>query len=129
MSIFWVKQPCRFVIFLLNLVGARLANTLQMQSLDNIYLKMYPDLERAALTNLHHEETPATEPAREISREVAHELNNVFTIIRGYAERLLSKNADNAVLKSDLQVICDNARRAENVVRQASRGQRNRQSK
>jgi signal transduction histidine kinase len=100
-----------------------------MQSLDNIYLKMYPDMEPAALNNLHHEQAPSAEPPREISREVAHELNNVFTIIRGYAERLLLKNADNPVLKPDLQVICDNARRAENVVRQAARGQRNRQAK
>jgi signal transduction histidine kinase len=100
-----------------------------MQSLDNIYLKMYPDLEPSALTHLHHEERPSAEPPREMSREVAHELNNVLTIIRGYTERLLLKNNDNPVLQADLQLICDNARRAENVVRQASRGQRNRQAK
>jgi len=95
-----------------------------MQSLDNIYLKMYPGLEPSALSNLHHEEVPPAEPPREISSEVAHELNNVLTIIRGYTERLLLKNADNPAILSDLQLICDNARRAENVVRQAARGQR-----
>lgn len=97
-----------------------------MQSLDNIYLKMYPGLDPSTLSHLHHEEAPAELP-REISREVAHELNNVLTIIRGYTERLLLKSTDNPSLQADLQLICDNARRAENVVRQAARGQRNRQ--
>lgn len=96
-----------------------------MQSLDNIYLKMYPTLESSALATLHHNDPPPAEPQREISREVAHELNNVLTIVRGYAERLLTKHADNAALRTDLQLICDNARRAENVIRHAARGTRN----
>jgi signal transduction histidine kinase len=96
-----------------------------MQSLDNIYLKLYPTLEASSLAQLH-ENPPPPEPQREISRDVAHELNNVLTIIRGYTERLLFKNAENPALRADLQLICDNAKRAENVIRQAARGQRNR---
>jgi signal transduction histidine kinase len=95
-----------------------------MQSLDNIYMKMYPGLEPSALSNLHHDDAPPAEPQREISSEVAHELNNVLTIVRGYTERLVLKNPDNPSLQADLQLILDNARRAENVVRQAARGQR-----
>jgi signal transduction histidine kinase len=95
-----------------------------MQSLDTLYLKMYPTLERSALAGLHHEDKPPAESQREISREVAHELNNVLTIVRGYSERLLMKHADNPVLRADLQLICDNAKRAENVIRQAARGTR-----
>ena len=99
-----------------------------MQSLDNIYLKMYPGLEPSSLSHLHHVE-PAPEPApaepqREISREVAHELNNILTIIRGYTERQLVKNDGNPAITNDLQVVCDNARRAENVIRQAAKGLR-----
>src|SRR6202012_1427844 len=97
-----------------------------MQSLDNIYLKLYPTLESSALATLQSTEPAPAEPQREISREVAHELNNVLTIVRGYTERLLAKHADNAALRTDLQLICDNARRAENVIRQAARGTRNR---
>jgi signal transduction histidine kinase len=100
-----------------------------MQSLDNIYLKMYPGLDPVALSHLHHEDVQPAEPPREISREVAHELNNVLTIIRGYTERLLLKNVDNPAMLAELQLVCDNARRAENIVRQAARGQRNRPAK
>lgn len=79
---------------------------------------MVPTLEPATLAQLHHE--PPSEPQRQISREVAHELNNILTVIQGYADRLMLKHGDNAALRPELQVISDNARRAVNVVRQAS---------
>jgi signal transduction histidine kinase len=100
-----------------------------MQSLDTIYLKMAPGLEPSTLSKLHPTEATPGEPPREISREVAHELNNVLTIIRGYAERLLLKHAENPAFLPDLKLICDNARRAEVVIRQAARGERNRPPK
>ncbi len=56
----------------------------------------------------------------QIGGDVAHELNNIITIIRGYAERMLIKHGENGMLRPDLQVLTDNARRAEKVVRQAS---------
>jgi signal transduction histidine kinase len=96
-----------------------------MQSLENIYMKMAPELEASSLSNLHPAPAAPAEGPREISREVAHELNNVLTIIRGYTERLLMKNADNPAFLPDLKLISENARRAEIVIRQAARGQRN----
>jgi signal transduction histidine kinase len=90
-----------------------------MSSLDNIYQKMVPTLEPATLAQLHHDQPPA-EPPRQISREVAHELNNILTIVQGYAERMLLKHGDNPALRPELQLISDNARRAVFVVRQAS---------
>jgi signal transduction histidine kinase len=90
-----------------------------MSSLDNIYQKMVPTLEPAALAQLH-QQSPNPEPERKIAREVAHELNNVLTIIQGYADRMLLKHGDNSALRPDLQLISDNARRAVNVVRQAN---------
>jgi len=90
-----------------------------MSSLDNIYQKMVPTLEPATLAHLHHE-SPDSEPQRKISRDVAHELNNVLTVIQGYADRMLLKHGDNPALRSELQLISDNARRAVNVVRQAN---------
>ena len=89
-----------------------------MSSLDHIYQKMVPTLEPATLAQLHHE--PPAEPPRQISREVAHELNNILTVIQGYADRLMLKHGDNPTLRPELQVISDNARRAVNTVRQAS---------
>ena len=54
--------------------------------------------------------------AREqIGGDVAHELNNILTIVRGYADRLILKHGENPVLRPDLQLILDNARRAERV--------------
>jgi signal transduction histidine kinase len=88
-----------------------------MSSLDNIYQKMAPTLEPAALAQLHHESSQADQ--NQIGREVAHELNNILTIIQGYAERLVMKNSENAVLRHDLQLISENARRAVSVIKQA----------
>ena len=90
-----------------------------MSTLDNIYQKMVPTLEPATLAQLHHDQ-PTAEPPRQISREVAHELNNILTIVQGYAERLLMKHGNNPALRPELQLISDNARRAVSVVRQAS---------
>ncbi len=95
-----------------------------MQSLDNIYLKMVSGLEPANLSQLHPPAPASAEGEREISREVAHELNNVLTIIRGYTERLLMKNSENASLAPDLKLICESARRAELIIRHAARGTR-----
>lgn len=90
-----------------------------MSSLDNIYQKMVPSLDAGSLAQLHHE-APAPEPQRQISREVAHELNNILTIIQGYADRMVLKHGDNPVLRPDLQLISENAKRAVSVIRKAT---------
>jgi signal transduction histidine kinase len=90
-----------------------------MSSLDNIYQKMLPALDPATLAQLHAiPEQP--EPTNQISREVAHELNNILTIIQGYADRVLIKHGADAVWRQELQLISDNARRAVLVVRKAT---------
>lgn len=90
-----------------------------MSSLDNIYQKMTPNLEAASLAQLHHQPPPAESP-RQIGREVAHELNNILTIIQGYTDRMLLKHGENPALRPDLQLISESARRAVTVIRQAS---------
>ena len=90
-----------------------------MSSLDNIYMKMAPTLEPAVLAHLHHEQ-PNADSEKQIGRDVAHELNNILTIIRGYADRMILKHGENLALRPELQLICDSARRAESVVRHAS---------
>ena len=80
---------------------------------------MVPTLESATLAQLHHEQ-PGSEPQRQISRDVAHELNNILTIVQGYADRLILKHAENPSLRTELQLIADNSRRAVNVIRQAT---------
>ena len=82
-----------------------------ISSLENIYQKMSAGESGAA---------PKPAVGREyIGGDVAHDLNNILTIIRGYAERVILKHGENAALRPDVQVIFDNARRAENVVKQA----------
>lgn len=89
-----------------------------MSSLDNIYQKMVPALEPSTLAQLHHD-SPPPEQENQIGREVAHELNNILTIIQGYSDRLVLKHGDNLALRPDLQLISENARRAVSVIRQA----------
>jgi len=89
-----------------------------MSSLNNIYQKMVPALETGTLSHLHHE--PLPEPQDQVGREVAHELNNILTIIQGYAGRMLLKHGDNPALRPELQLISENVRRAVSVVRQAA---------
>jgi signal transduction histidine kinase len=105
------------------LTDCRLARQLllrgKMSSLENIYQKMTP-----ALDPLSPGQSSRTagwpEPTRQISREVAHDLNNILTIIQGYAERMIMKHGDNPALRPDLQLITENAKRAASVVRQAT---------
>jgi signal transduction histidine kinase len=90
-----------------------------MSSFDNIYQKMVPTLEAGTLAQLHAP-TPSPEEQRQVGREVAHELNNILTIIQCYADRLILKHGENPALRPDLKLISDNARRAVNVIRQAT---------
>lgn len=90
-----------------------------MSSLETLYQKLTPGLDSASAAQLHPQSPPADSP-RQMSRDVAHELNNILTIVRGYADRLVLKHGDNPALRPELQLISDNARRAANVVRAAS---------
>jgi len=90
-----------------------------MSSLESIYEKMTPGTGSTSFAPLHPQ-PPAPESSLKISREVAHELNNILTIVRGYADRLVLKHGDNPALRPELKLIADNARRAANVVRNAS---------
>ena len=100
-------------------LGKEFAYKGQMSSLDNLYHKMVPTLDPATLAQLHAEPPPA-ESSNQIGREVAHELNNILTIIQGYADRILLKHGANAAWRPELQLISDNARRAVAVVKQAT---------
>jgi signal transduction histidine kinase len=99
-------------------VGARLAGIGAMSALDNIYQKMVPTLEAGAFAQLH-QDVPPGDPQSQIGREVAHELNNILTVIQGYADRLVMKYGDNPVLRHDLQLISDNSRRAVATIKKA----------
>ena len=77
---------------------------------------MSPALEPATLASLHHE-TQHPDTQKQVGRQVAHELNNIFTIIRGYADRMLIKHGENPALRPELLLISENVKRAESLVR------------
>ncbi|MEI9864689.1 MAG: hypothetical protein WDN00_09070 [Limisphaerales bacterium] len=56
---------------------------------------------------------------------MAHELNNILTIVQGYTDRLLLRHGQNPALMPDLKLISEAARRAAIVVRQAKAGNPN----
>lgn len=90
-----------------------------MSSLESIYQKMSPTLESATLSNLHPEGTHP-DAQKQVGREVAHELNNIFTIVRGYAERMMIKHGENPALRPELLMIAENIKRAEQLVRHST---------
>ena len=86
-------------------------------SLDSIYKKLAASLEQDGGGHPHEAKF---DPARQISPTVAHELNNLLTIIQGYADRLLVKQGGNPALEAQLKLIADAARRATNVIQGAA---------
>ena len=91
-----------------------------MSSFENIYMKMVPTLDATDFASRQQPGSAGESPAQ-IEGEVAHELNNILTIIQGYADQMIMKNGDNPALRAKLQLISDNTRRAVAVVRSASR--------
>lgn len=66
------------------------------------------------------EPAPEFDPARHVSPGIAHELNNILTIVQGYADRLIMKNPGDAPLQTQLKSISDAARRAAAIIREAT---------
>ena len=56
---------------------------------------------------------------RHISFTLAHELNNILTVVQGHADHLFAKNQENAALAPTLKKISEAVRRAAELVRNA----------
>ena len=95
-----------------------LRRAVMSSSFDTIYKKMASSLESGGAGNVHEAKY---DPARHISPVVAHELNNIFTIIQGYADRLLMKNSGNPAMEPQLKLISEATRRAATLVRTTMR--------
>jgi signal transduction histidine kinase len=90
-----------------------------MSSFDSIYKKLASSLEQGGAGHAHKSEF---DPARHIAPAVAHELNNILTIIQGYADRLLLKHEKDATLEPHLKLISEASRRAATIVRSSVPG-------
>ena len=60
------------------------------------------------------------DPSRHMAPIVAHELNNILTIVQGYADRLLLRHGEDPALLPQLRLISEAAKRAAVVVREAT---------
>jgi nitrogen-specific signal transduction histidine kinase len=90
-----------------------------MSSFDSIYKKLASSLEQGGTGHAHESKF---DPACHIAPVVAHELNNILTIIQGYADRLLLKHEKDAALEPHLKLISEAARRATTIVRLSAAG-------
>ena len=90
-----------------------------MSSFESIYKKMADSLEQSGQTGSLHESGHKFDPARHVSPAVAHELNNILTIIQGYADCLLLKHGENLELQSPLKMISEATKRATMLVHDA----------
>jgi hypothetical protein len=85
-------------------------------SYDSIYKKMSVPPGPGGAGHAHEAKF---DPARQISPAVAHELNNILTVIQSYASQLRLKHPENQELEANLQIISEAAHRATTVIRGA----------
>lgn len=83
-------------------------------SYDSIYKKLASSLGSGLP---EHGPQAVRDGAQLLSPAAAHELNNLLTIIQGYADRLLVRHAGEAELSEQLKLIAQAARRATAIVR------------
>jgi len=67
----------------------------------------------------NRQENHQSDSDRHISAALAHELNNLLTVVKGHADRLFSKYQGDAALAPNLKKISEAARRAAELVRNA----------
>ncbi len=67
----------------------------------------------------NHQEKFHPDADRHISLTLAHELNNILTVVQGHADRLFAKHQEDSVLAPGLKMISDAAHRAAELVRNA----------
>ena len=87
-----------------------------MQTSEFIYKKM-ASLEQSGAGRFQ-EIACKYDSAQPVPRTVVHELNNILTIIQGYADCLLLKHGENPALQPQLQKIFESARRATTLIRE-----------
>ncbi len=97
-------------------LACKLLFCIAMSSMENIYKNM---AESAANAGSPRELAPKFDSAQHIPPAVAHELNNIIAIIRGYADRLLFKHSQDPALEPHLKLISEAAKRAGIIVHDA----------
>lgn len=108
------KKDTTFAVILI--LARKLLNVKAMTTFETLYQKM------AALEQSVRESASKSQKAdatQHVSRSVAHELNNLLTVIQGHADRLLLQNDEQPALAPYLRVISEAAKRATVIIRDA----------
>jgi signal transduction histidine kinase len=100
-------------------IGSQAAGSGAMSAYEFIHKKTAPTPKQSSSGN-QHEADKNFDPTRHVAPIVAHELNNILTIIQGYAERLLLCHSDDPALMPHLRLISEASKRAAVVVRAAT---------
>jgi hypothetical protein len=92
-----------------------------MSSLDSTCKKMAASPEHGGAGHLHGLAAQKFEfdPARHIAPAVAHELNNVLTVVQGFSDCLLLQHGEDAELQPQLKRISEASKRAATIIRDA----------
>jgi signal transduction histidine kinase len=90
-----------------------------MSSDDTIHHNLPATLESETSAS-PRESHPGFDPTRHMAPAVAHELNNMLTVVQGYADRLLLHHGGDPKLRPQLKLISEAARRAAGAVRNAT---------
>ena len=86
-------------------------------SFDSVCKKLSSSLEHGGAGHAHEAKIDSV---RRVSPVVAHELNNLFTIIHGYTEQLLLKHGGDPTMEKPLKRIFEASRRAAGIVSAAT---------
>jgi signal transduction histidine kinase len=107
------SRVCRF-----KNCGLQDACVSKMSSYDSIYKKMASSLKQGGAQIM--QPPKKSDSDRQIPREIAHDLNNILTIIQGYSDRLLLRHGKDLALAPHLKVISEASKRATAIVRDAT---------
>ncbi|MGA2029564.1 MAG: hypothetical protein ABSG87_05795 [Verrucomicrobiota bacterium] len=100
-----------------NHLACELLRVAPMSSFEEIYKKMAAREPGAADWP---DNSQKFDPAKHISPVVAHDLNNLLTVIQGHADRMLFRHGEEPTLAPHLKVISEAAKRAAAIICEAT---------
>jgi signal transduction histidine kinase len=98
-------------------VARKVLCKIAMSSLESTDEKMASPLQTGGGENRRENHQTDSDP--HISLTLAHELNNILTVVQGHADRLFVKHQEDTILAPTLKKISDAAHRAAELVRNA----------
>jgi signal transduction histidine kinase len=98
-------------------VARKVLSQIAMSSFESTDKKIASPLQPSGGENRQENRKPDSD--RHMSSTLAHELNNILTVVQGHADRLFVKHQEDATLAPNLKRISEAAHRAAELVRNA----------